>query len=238
MATGGWGLFVATPWGEIDLRSAGRGTFTPAEPTDGTLVNQRNQQRFRKGVPPADSVTPGVYDVFVFDAQNPARFMKDISTISGPAVLPPRWALGYMQSHRTLVDDTQMVNIVDTFRKKEIPLDSVIYLGTGFTPRGWNTSQPSFNFNRSVFRRDPEQVLSDLHERNVKVIVHMVPWDRERLPTLQGTIPAKPNEKLDNSHILSYWKQHEALVETGVDAWWPDEGDWFDFHERMTRHQL
>ena len=24
-----------------------------------------------------------------------------------------------------------------------------------------------------------------------------------------------------------------ALVDAGVDAWWPDEGDWFNFHERM-----
>ena len=23
-----------------------------------------------------------------------------------------------------------------------------------------------------------------------------------------------------------------------MDAWWPDEGDWFDFHERMKRHEL
>ena len=77
--------------------------------------------------------------MFIFDAHQPAKFMKDVSTISGPAVLPPRWAMGYMQSHRTLEDDAQIVSIVDTFRKKQIPVDAVIYLGTGFTPRGWNT---------------------------------------------------------------------------------------------------
>jgi alpha-glucosidase/alpha-D-xyloside xylohydrolase len=27
-------------------------------------------------------------------------------------------------------------------------------------------------------------------------------------------------------------------VNTGVDAWWPDEGDWFNLFERMKRHQL
>ena len=30
--TGGWGLFVATPWGDIDLTSKKTGTFTPAIP--------------------------------------------------------------------------------------------------------------------------------------------------------------------------------------------------------------
>ena len=236
--TGGWGLFVATPWGDMDLTSKETGTFTPAVPIEpGTVVSRRQQRQGRIGLPPPGWKTD-VYDVFVFDAHQPAKFMKDVSTISGPAVLPPRWAMGYMQSHRTLEDDAQMVSIVDTFRQKQIPVDAVIYLGTGFTPRGWNTSQPSFKFNRGVFKREPKDVLSDLHARNVKVVVHMIPWDRGRLETLHGSIPPKSGETVDSHHIDSYWKEHNALVDTGVDAWWPDEGDWFSFHERMKRHQL
>ena len=77
-----------------------------------------------------------------------------------------------------------------------------------------------------------------MHKRNVKVMMHMIPWDRDRLATIQGTIPAKPGEKRDNTHIQNYWNEHNALVDAGVDAWWPDEGDWFDFHERMKRHEL
>ena len=150
--TGGWGLFVATPWGDIDLTSKETGTFTPAVPIQpGTVVSRRQQRAGRIGLPPPGWKTD-VYDIFVFDAHEPAKFMKDVSTISGPAVLPPRWAMGYMQSHRTLEDDAQIVSIVDTFRKKQIPVDAVIYLGTGFTPRGWNTNQPSFKFNRKCFQ--------------------------------------------------------------------------------------
>jgi len=236
--TGGWGLFVATPWGDIDLTSKETGIFTPAVPIEpGTVVSRRQQRQGRIGLPPAGWKTD-VYDVFVFDAHEPAKFMKDVSTISGPAVLPPRWAMGYMQSHRTLEDDAQMVGILDTFREKQIPVDAVIYLGTGFTPRGWNTSQPSFKFNRGVFKREPKDVLSDLHARHAKVVVHMIPWDRGRLETLHGSIPPKSSETVDSDHIASYWKEHNALVDTGVDAWWPDEGDWFSFYERMKRHQL
>lgn len=236
--TGGWGLFVATPWGDIDLTSKKNGTFTPAVPIEpGTVVSRRQQRQGRIGLPPPGWKTD-TYDVFIFDAHKPARFMKDVSTISGPAVLPPRWAMGYMQSHRTLEDDAQMVGILDTFREKQIPVDAVIYLGTGFTPRGWNTNQPSFEFNRGVFKREPGDVLSDLHARHAKVVVHMIPWDRDRLETLHGSIPPKSGETVDKHHIDSYWKEHNALVDTGVDAWWPDEGDWFNFHERMKRHQL
>ena len=180
----------------------------------------------------------GLYDFFIFDAHHPARAIKDFSTITGPAVLPPKWALGYMQSHRTLENDEQMIQVIDTFRSKRIPLDAVIYLGTGFTPRGWNTKQPSFDFNPDVFTRDAKAVVAEMHARHVKVVVHMVPWDRDRLPTLQGTIPARPGEVVDASHVQSYWQQHVPLVKAGIDAFWPDEGDWFNLFERLKRHQL
>ena len=229
LGTAGWGLFVATPWGQVDLRKTDRGVFLPWKPTDADRApqNESNQQQsLAKGLPPPETVVPGLYDLFIFDAHDPARAMKDFSVITGPAAMPPLWALGYMQSHRTLADDSQMLGIVDTFRKKQIPLDAVIYLGTGFIPRGWNTKQPSFDFNPEVFKRDPKAVIADIHARNTKVVVHMVPWDRDKLPTL------------DDSQIQNYWQQHVPLVKAGIDAFWPDEGDWFNLFERIKRHQL
>jgi alpha-glucosidase/alpha-D-xyloside xylohydrolase len=241
LGTAGWGIFVATPWVHVDLRDPRRGVFMPWQPTDEERApqNERNQQQNAgKGRPPINAIVPGVYDFFVFDAHDPSHAMKDFSRITGPAVLPPRWALGYMQSHRTLEDETQMLRIIDTFREKRIPIDAVIYLGTGFSPRGWNTRQPSFDFHPEVFKRPGEEVLADMHARNVKVVVHMVPWDRDRLPTLQGTIPPRPGEPLDASHIQNYWQEHVRLVNAGIDAFWPDEGDWFNLFERIKRHQL
>jgi alpha-glucosidase (family GH31 glycosyl hydrolase) len=237
--TSGWGLFVATPWVQIDLTDASRGKFLPvAPPKTGPQNEQNQQQNAGKGLPPADQYVAGLYDVFVFDAAAPTDALNDFASITGRASMPPRWALGYMQSHRTLEDETQMLRIIDTFREKRIPLDAVIYLGTGFAPVGWNTRQPSFDFNPNVFKRDPKDVLADMHARHVKVVVHMVPWDRDRLPTLHGTIPAAKGETVDASHIQSYWQQHVELVRAGVDAFWPDEGDWFNLFERIKRHQL
>lgn len=229
LGTRGWGVFVATPWVQVDMRDTQRGVFIPRIPTDAERAPQteRNQQQvLGKGLPPVDKFVAGLYDVFVFDAHDPVAALKDFSTITGPAAMPPKWALGYMQSHRTLEDDKQMLGVIDTFRSKKIPIDAVIYLGTGFAPRGWNTTQPSFDFNRDVFKREPASVLADMHARNVKVVVHMVPWDRDKLPTI------------DDSTIPAYWQQHVGLVKTGIDAFWPDEGDWFNLFERINRFRL
>jgi alpha-glucosidase/alpha-D-xyloside xylohydrolase len=183
-------------------------------------------------------VIPGVFDVFVFDAREPAAMMKDFSTITGPAVLPPKWALGYMQSHRTLDDEKQLLGIIDTFRAKQIPIDAVIYLGTGFTPRGWNTRQPSFEFNPEVFKRDGKTVLADMHAKNVKVVVHMVPVGSRPLPTLHGSIPAKAGETLDDSHIANYWAQHVNLVSRASTHFGLTKVTGSTYSKRVKRHQL
>ena len=241
VGTDGWALFVATPWGQVDLQASDHGLYLPWVPTakDTVQQNEHNQGlALAKGVPPANSVVPGLYDLIVFDAHQPAVFMKDLSVLTGPAVIPPKWALGYMQSHRTIKDDAYILGIVDSFRAKKIPVDAVIYLGTGFTPQGWNTKQPSFDFNPAVFHRNPAEVLADFHARHVKVVLHMVPWDRDKLPLLHGSIPAANGDIVDAGHIQTYWQQHVPLMKTGADAFWPDEGDWFNLYERVRRHQL
>ncbi len=237
--TGGWGIYVAAPWVQVDLRPGTEGKFMPWVPPaetsdsiDGPVT--RNMQ----GRPPFESIIPGYFDIFVFDATDPLVYMNEWTDVTGKAVMPPKWSLGYMQSHRTLEDETQMINIVKTFRDKKIPVDAVIYLGTGFCPRGWNTEQPSFDFNPEVFKRNPAEVIADLHSLNVKVVNHIVPWRRDKLPTISGNIPAAPGEVVDNTHMLDYWLQHTDLVKAGVDAWWPDEGDWFNLFERINRHKL
>jgi alpha-glucosidase/alpha-D-xyloside xylohydrolase len=217
IGTTGWGIYVAAPWVRVDLRAPDRGIFIPDDP---------------------NAAAPGAFDAFVFDAHDPAALMKDVSVLTGPAVLPPKWTLGYMQSHRTLETDQQMVALVDTFREKKLPIDAVIYLGTGFAPVGWNTPQPSLAFNPRVFTRPPQEVLADLHKDHVQVILHVVPPEARTMPSLQGNIPARDGETLDASHIQNYWQQHVATFNTGVDAWWPDEGDRFNLPERLERQKM
>lgn len=241
IGTEGWAIFVASPWGQIDMRADDHGLFIPLDQSNQGTIQQTaaNQgQNLGKGLPPADHFVKGLIDIFVFDAHDPSVFMKELSLVTGPAVMPPLWSLGFMQSHRTLQDENQMLWVINTFREKKMPLDAVIYLGTGFAPRGWNKPQPSFEFNPKVFLRNPEEVIGDIHKKNVKIVLHMVPWDRNKLPSLQGTIPALAGEIKDESHIENYWKQHEGLVKSGIDAFWPDEGDWFNLYERIKRHQM
>jgi len=241
LGTGGWAIFVATPWGQVDLPKPDRGVFLPWRPTDAERVPQThdNQQpNLGKGLPPADTVVPGLYDLFIFDAHDPVITMKDFSVITGPAAMPPLWALGYMQSHRTLENDAQMLGIIDTFRQKNIPLDAIIYLGTGFTPRGWNTPQPSFEFNPEVFTRDPKAVIAEMHARNVRWLSAHGSLGSGQAPNASWNNPAPARRDARRVAHLQLLAATCPFVKAGVDAFWPDEGDWFNLFERLKRHQL
>ena len=73
---------------------------------------------------------------------DPADAVAAYYRLTGMPVMPPRWTLGYLQSHRTLAGPDEPLAVVTTFREKKLPLDAVIYLGTGYTSpqygTGWN----------------------------------------------------------------------------------------------------
>src|SRR5581483_11709500 len=126
IGTDGWALWFNGPSAGVDLRG-GRGVA-----------------RLRRGF--------GA-DVVVIDARDPADAMREFIRLTGAPVLPPKWALGYMQSHRTLASEADILAEARMFREKNLPCDTFIFLGTGFCPAGWNFGHDSFQFNTNVFTR-------------------------------------------------------------------------------------
>jgi len=212
IGTEGWAMFVVSPSGSFDLRGE-QGAFNP-----------RN-------------AAAGFADLFVIDAREPADAMREFMRVTGAPVMPPKWALGFMQSHRTLSTEADILQEARTFREKDLPCDTFIFLGTGFCPAGWNLGHDSFQFNTNVFVHDAASVIRDLHSNHLHVVLHVVPLQQD-YPTLHGTIPAAPGEVLDARHIENYWNRHRDLVSAGVDGWWPDEGDCLDEPSRLARHRM
>jgi alpha-glucosidase (family GH31 glycosyl hydrolase) len=212
IGTKGWAFFIATPTGQFDLTGK-TGKFIPAA-TDAPL------------------------DMIFFDASKPLELMKEITQLVGKPVLPPKWALGYMQSHRTLQNTEQMIGVVDSFRKKQLPLDAVIYLGTGFTPRGWNNGHNTIDFNPKVFDIAPKAFIDKMHELHTKVILHVVPPTIGGRLQLHGSIPALTTEVEDSTSISAYWRKHEPTFNLGVDGWWPDEGDQYTVKSLFLRSEM
>jgi len=172
-------------------------------------------------------------DIFVLLAETPAELMREWAELTGHPHMPPLWSLGFQQSHRTLADRSSVLDEARLFREKKLPCDAMIYLGTGFCPSGWNTGHGSFTFNPSVFP-DPAVMFREMHEEHFKVILHVVSCPED----LHGEVGDTGAALLDPSSAAVYWPKHREVQQTGVDGWWPDEGDELLPASRLARNRM
>jgi alpha-glucosidase/alpha-D-xyloside xylohydrolase len=211
LSTSGWALFVHQPYGTFD--------FTGAQSKFQRMTN-------------LDATLP--LDIFFVASPDPATIMAEYARLTGHAEMPPLWSFGYQQSHRTLASREEIIAEAKTFREKKLPCDTMIYLGTGFCPSGWNAENGSFEWNDRVFP-DPRQVLDELHKEHFRAAVHVVILSDK----LRGTVHDRCElTQFDESNAACYWDTHRRDFAMGVDGWWPDEGDPLDIASRLVRNRM
>jgi alpha-glucosidase (family GH31 glycosyl hydrolase) len=210
IGTSGWAMFIHQPFGTFDFTGP-ESKFLPEGP---------------------DAALP--LDIFFVASREPATIMAEYARLTGHAEMPPLWAFGYQQSHRTLASRDEILAEAKTFREKKLPCDALIYLGTGFCPSGWNTENGSFSWNSRVFP-DPKEILDEFHKDNFRAVLHAVIQTRK----LRGTVhdPCALG-RFDEEEASCYWDAHRKDFALGVDGWWPDEGDPLDIASRLTRNRM
>jgi alpha-glucosidase len=226
IGTDGWALFIHQPYGAFDFTGEA-GKFTPAAST------QNNPS------------APLPLDVFVVSSRDPKVLMREYARITGLPEMPPRWSLGYQQSSRTLAGPEEILGVAKTMREKKLPCDALIYLGTEFAPSGWNTRNGEFTWHPTNFP-NPKAILDQLHAEHFKVIVHVVIEGRRLLGRVSDPCtaePLPPGRTPDNNwpperQVSCYWPVHKAVMDVGVDGWWPDQGDGFNGPSRFNRHRM
>ena len=216
----GWGLYIHQPVGSFDLIGS-LGRFKPA----------------------GDALP---LDVFVVGSDDPKAIIGEYSRITGYAELPPLWSFGYMQSHRTLTGPDEINWVARTFREKQLPCDALIYLGTEFTPSGWNTRNGEFGWKPENFP-DPKKFIDEMHAQHYKVVLHVV-IEGQRM---SGAVadPCTPDKAVPSGRtpddrwpadraVPCYWPYHKPLYDLGVDGMWPDQGDGLDEPSRLARIRM
>jgi alpha-glucosidase/alpha-D-xyloside xylohydrolase len=219
VGTDGWAMFIHQPVGEFDFTGS-TGKFTPK-----------------------DAALP--LDVFVVSSKDPRVIMREYARITGLPEMPPRWAFGYLQSHRTLDGPEQIASVAHTLRDKKLPCDALIYLGTEFAPSGWNTRNGEFTWHPTNFP-EPRKQLAALHDEHFKVVVHVVIEGKHLTGKVADSCTAPPlpsgrtpdNRWPPDRQVSCYWPFHKSVMDDGVDGWWPDQGDGFDGPSELNRHRM
>ena len=210
IGTAGWAFYFHQPFGTFDFTET-EGKFLPKDPANALPL-----------------------DIFVAVSQEPKVLMAEYARLTGHPELPPLWSFGYQQSHRTLASHDEVLAEAKTFREKKLPCDTLIYLGTGFCPSGWNAENGSFSWNKRVFP-DPKKAIDELHKENFRVVLHSVILENN----LQGTVHDPCNvARFDKEQVSCGWDAHRKTFALGVDGWWPDEGDPLGIEARLTRNRM
>ncbi|HLH17533.1 MAG TPA: TIM-barrel domain-containing protein [Bryobacteraceae bacterium] len=206
----GWALFVHQPAGAFDFTGP--------------------VSRFQPAAPAA------ALDLFLVAAREPATLLAEYARLTGLPELPALWTLGYQQSHRTLLGRDAILAEARMFREKRLPCDTMIFLGTGFCPSGWNTNNGEFTFNQRVFP-DPQAIFDEFHREHFRVVLHVA--YPVRISQMSGTVkdPCDPQKRAEQQPSC-YWDMHKPVWKLGVDGWWPDEGDALDGPSRLVRNRM
>jgi alpha-glucosidase/alpha-D-xyloside xylohydrolase len=234
IGTDGWGMYIHQP--VVSSPAPGRGEPQPPPVFDLSGAEGR--------MLPVGDAAP--LDVFITASEDPKVILGDFARITGFAELPPLWSFGYMQSHRTLGGPDEVMWVARTFREKQLPCDALIYLGTEFTPSGWNTRNGEFGWKKENFP-DPPRMVQQLHDQHFKVVLHIVIEGR-RMSGAAGE-PCTPDQAVPSGRtpdnrwpqdrpVPCYWPYHKPLMDIGVDGWWPDQGDGLDAPSRLARIRM
>lgn len=237
IGTAGWAMLIHHPVGSFDLTGQ-EGKLTPRG-VDNQLSSSDS------GALEGSPAGALPLDVFIVGTREPAQMMAEYARLTGYPEMPPLWSLGYMQSHRTLAGPDEIKWVARTMREKKLPCDALIYLGTDFTPSGWNTHNGEFTWNPKNFP-EPAKMINELHTQNFKVVLHTVIEGRKLTGTVKDPCTAAPLPSGRTSdgkwppdrQVSCYWPVHKPLYDAGIDGWWPDQGDGLDAPSRLARHRM
>lgn len=177
--------------------------------------------------------------------------------LTGESAMVPKWAYGYVQSKERYEDADELVDVVDEYRDREVPLDCIVqdwqywpdtrpedpnFEEWGGPAGDWGQwGQKSFHPGRYP---DPSVMTDALHDRGVRLMISVWPnaLAGENYEELRDAGQLLDDEAIDtpgNEHRYydvfddeareTYWRQaKEGLFDHGVDAWWCDSTEPYD----------
>ncbi len=91
-------------------------------------------------------------------------------TLTGKAPIMPKWAMGYWQSRERYKTSTEMIEALQGFRKRNIPIDNIVMDWSHWEEDAWG----SHEFDRSRFP-DPKAMVDSIHDLNGRMMISVWP---------------------------------------------------------------
>ncbi|MDJ0364130.1 glycoside hydrolase family 31 protein [Hymenobacter sp. H14-R3] len=180
---------------------------------------------------------------FVVTGRDQGEILNRYTALTGRQPLPPRWALGLIQSRFGYRSQAQMLAVAARMRRENFPLDALVLDLFWF---GGTTRQGDFAWDAANFP-DPAGMMHDLKAQGVHTILISEPYVmrtslNDSLVRTQGLVGttaagrpftvgsfwAGPASILDVFKPQAHtwlWAQYQRLHDQGAAGWWSDLGE-------------
>ncbi|MDF2539562.1 MAG: Alpha-glucosidase, partial [Herbinix sp.] len=167
-------------------------------------------------------------DYYFFYGPEADHVISGYRTVTGQATMLPKNAFGYVQSRNRYTSQQELLSVVDTFRQKKIPLDSIVidyywWNGDFNNILEWSGSWPN-----------PAEMMQQLHDNNVSASISIWPSFRVGTKTFNTIndagflFPTASNfgQNYDPSSAEGrnfYWNMiKDSVWSKGLDSVWLD----------------
>jgi alpha-D-xyloside xylohydrolase len=183
------------------------------------------------------SFTGHTIDYIVFAGPTADDAIRRYRDVTGAAPLMPKWAYGFIQSRARYYSQKELLENLQTFREKQLPLDGIVQDWMYWGKYGWN----AMKFDEDDYP-DPAAMVQSVHDLDAHIMISV--WSRIGADTEIGKeFKAKDlyvpgTEWIDFFNPAAralYWKDFSTrMVPLGFDAWWLDatEPENDDLHTR------
>lgn len=159
----------------------------------------------------------------------PDAVIQNYRELTGNVPMLPKWAFGYVQSKERYKTQQELIDVVQEYRDRKIPLDVIVLDWRYWDDKHWG--QKSFNEERFP---DPAAMMNTLHTQyNARLMISV--WPKmsscsanysemiKHKGFLYGTDGSPFYDAFNPDARALYWEQaNKGLFSKGIDAWWCD----------------
>lgn len=169
-------------------------------------------------------------DYYFIAGETADEIIAGYRTLTGKAVILPKWAYGYVQSKEAYHTQEELVKVAEEYRKRRIGLDCVV--------QDWNTWEDGAWGNKIVDKRrypnlaEMNQKLHDMHVHSMVSVWPNMNAGTDNYEEMQAAgyllNDYATYDAFDEGARELYWKQAEKeLFSGGFDSWWCDSTEPF-----------
>ncbi|OYT14828.1 MAG: hypothetical protein B7C24_16220, partial [Bacteroidetes bacterium 4572_77] len=191
------------------------------------------------------SAIGGEMKYFVVAGNTFEEISESFTHLVGRQPLPPRWALGNLQSRMAYRTQKQVEEVVEEMIAKDFPLDAIIidFYWFGDSIKGYLGNLKWYKKNWP----NPEKMISKLKNQGVKTILITEPFviDTSYWFVHGDTSQLFATHKNGETYVLNdfyfgkaalmdmfkpttkdwFWQQYKKQIDIGVAGWWGDLGE-------------